>query len=92
MTNPELSNPLLRRYWFKTREDLGIGVTAYSVDDARNLIDNEACSLPWDYEVLEVVEDVDVRDLDQDHVVPNVGPVNFRGVWYPNLISLLKRR
>ena len=39
-----------------------------------------------DYEVLEVVEDVDVCDLDQGHLVQNMGPVNFRGVWYPNLI------
>ena len=85
MTNPELSNPLLRRYWFKTKEHRGIGVTAYSVDDAKTLIDSAARRLGWDYEVLEVVEDVDVRDLDQDHVVPNIGPVNFRGVWYPNL-------
>lgn len=90
MTNPELSNPLLRRYWFETREHIGIGVTAFSVDDARNLIDD--ASLAWDYEVLEVVENVDIRDLDQGHVVPNMGPVNFRGVWYPNLTSLLKRR
>jgi hypothetical protein len=43
-------------------------------------------------EVLEVVEDVDVRDLDQGHVVPNIGPVNFRGVWYPNLISLFNMK
>ena len=89
MTNPELSSPLLRRYWFKTRENTGIGVTGYTVDDARNLIDD--ASLAWDYEVLEVVEDVDIRDLDQGHVVPNIGPVNFRGVWYPNLTSLVKR-
>jgi hypothetical protein len=80
-----LSNPLLRRYRFKTREHLGFGVTAYSVDDAKRLIDDAARSLGWDYEVLGIVEDVDVRDLDQGDVIPNMGPPNLRGVWYPYL-------
>jgi hypothetical protein len=82
MTNPELSNP--RAYWHWSH--------AYNVDEARNLLADAARSLAWDYEALEVVEDVDIRDLDQGHVVPNMGPVNFRGVWYPNLISLINRR
>ena len=30
-----------------------------------------------------VIEDVDVRDLDQNHVVPNMDPPNFHGVWFP---------
>lgn len=80
-----MNKRLLQRYWFETREHLGFGVTAYSVDDAKSLIEGAACRLGWDYEVLEIVEDVDVRDLDQGHVVPNMGPPNFRGVWYPNL-------
>ena len=83
--NTELHNPLLRWYWVKTKEHLGFGVTAYSVDDAKRLIDDAARRLGWDYEVLGIVKDVDVRDLDQGHVVPNMGPPNFRGVWYPNL-------
>ena len=83
--NPELHSPLLRRYWFQTREHLGFGVSAFSVDDAKSLIDDAARRLGWDYEILGIVEDVDVRDLDQGHVVPNMGPPNFRGVWFPNL-------
>ena len=83
--NRESHNPLLHRYWFKTREHLGFGVTAFSVKDAKSLIDEAAQRLGWGYEVLGIVEDVDVRDLDQDHVAPNMGPPNLRGVWYPNL-------
>ena len=86
MTNPVLHDPLLRRYWFKTKLHFGFGVTAYSVDDARRLVDDAARRLNWDYEVLEIVEDVDVRNLDQGHVIPNMGPANFRGVWFPNLL------
>jgi len=29
--------------------------------------------------------DVDVRELDQRHVVPNMGPPSIFGVWYPRL-------
>jgi hypothetical protein len=35
-----------------------------------------------------VIEGVRVPDLDQDHVVPNMGVIVQRGVWYPNLNSL----
>ena len=85
MADIELHNPLLRRYWFKTKERFGFGVTAYSLDDAKHLGDNAAGSLGMDCEVLEIIEDVDVRTLDQNHVVANMGAVNFRGVWFPNL-------
>ena len=29
------------------------------------------------------VEDIDVSILDQKHVLPNVGMVNVRGIWFP---------
>jgi hypothetical protein len=74
---------LLIRFWFTTERG-GIGVTAYSLEDARNLIDAD------DYlriqKVSEVIENVDVRTLDQGHVIPNMGPPNLRGIWFPNLI------
>ena len=85
MPRHESNNPLLRRYWFKTKEHLGFGVTAYSLRDAEQLLDEAARGLGMDYEVLEVIGDVDVRALDQNHVLPNMGLVNVRGVWFPNL-------
>ena len=83
-----MSHSLLHRYWFDTKGKghLGFGVTAYSVEDAKVLVDEAAKRLGLSAQVNEVVEDVDVRDLDQNHVVPNMGPPNFRGVWFPNLI------
>jgi hypothetical protein len=83
--NVQLNNPLFHRYWFKTKEHLGFGVTAFSVDDAKGLVEEAARSLGLDYEVLEILEDFDIRDLDQGHVAPNMGPPNFRGVWFPIL-------
>lgn len=80
-----MGDTLLHRYWFKTKEPLGFGVTAYSIEDARGLVDAAARSVGWSFEVVEIVADVDVRELDQNHVIPNLGPPNFRGVWLPNL-------
>jgi hypothetical protein len=79
-----LNNPLLHRYWFKTKVGLGIGVTAYSIEDARRLIEEVVRPQGLEREVLEIIADVDVRELDQGHVIPNMGPPNFRGVWHPN--------
>jgi hypothetical protein len=30
-----------------------------------------------------VIEDIDIRLLDQGHVIPNMGVVTFKGIWYP---------
>ena len=59
----------------------GIGVTAYSREDAEQLISEMDSSVNKD--VVAIIEDVDIRTLDQGHVIPNMGPPNFRGVWYP---------
>ena len=31
----------------------------------------------------QIVANVDVRSLDQGHVIPNMGPCSNRGIWYP---------
>ncbi len=65
----------------------GFGVTAFNQEDARHLLteggyevyfaDSEA-TVDW-------TEIADISQLDQKHIVPNMGPVYFRGVWYPCL-------
>ncbi len=86
MRNLELNNPLLRRYWFKTKEFFyGIGVTAYSLKDAQNLVQESIPYVNWNFNELEVIENIDISNLDEGHVLPNMGAPNFRGVWYPNL-------
>jgi hypothetical protein len=78
----KMSDPLLKRFWFKTEKGFGIGVTAYSREDAEELIDE--IDIPINKVVVAILEDVDIRALDQGHVIPNMGPPSFRGVWYPN--------
>jgi hypothetical protein len=75
----------LRRFWFPTPGAFGIGVTAYSRSDAESLAREAAERLGRSFETGSVIEDVDVRDLDRNHVVPNMGPAEFRGVWFPRL-------
>ena len=83
MPRDKLSNLLLRRYWFKTSERIGLGVTAYSLDNAKSLVNETISEWRINYEVIKIIEDVDIRDLDQNHVLPNIGSLNFRGIWYP---------
>jgi hypothetical protein len=82
--NELLRNPLLHRYWFEVKGAWGYGVTAYSEEDARNLI-LAAEGKEWDRNLIRVIVDIDVRNLDQGHVIPNMGPPNLRGVWFPML-------
>jgi hypothetical protein len=34
---------------------------------------------------IEIIENIDVQLLDKGHVIPNMGPVVFKGVWFPRL-------
>ena len=75
------NNPALQRFWFRRPVGFGYGVTAYSIEDAEQLLTRAGLSRDW----VEVIEDVDVSSLDEGHVLPNIGGVTFRGVWYPAL-------
>jgi hypothetical protein len=74
---------VLRRYWFPIPGHLGIGVTADTRAEAIELATSAAARLTWRVDPATVVEDIDVRDLDQNHVIPNMGVVTWRGVWFP---------
>ena len=76
---------MLTRYWFKTKNGPGFGITAFSEEDAKIILTDAATTIGKDYEVLKIIANVDVRTLDQTHVIPNMGPPNLRGVWYPRL-------
>jgi hypothetical protein len=75
----------LRGYWFKSRRNLGVGITAYTLEDANALLRDATDRHSLDVEIFEVIEDVDIKDLDQGHVIPNMNPPNLRGIWFPML-------
>ena len=83
----------LHRFWFRfepSADDLfvgralGCGVTAVDRRDAEDLLRTKVFhgELP---QIVEVIEDADVRDLDQGHVIPNMGDPSIRGVWFPRV-------
>lgn len=81
---------MLTRYWFEFDDDnllpqvkIGCGVTAFTYEDALNLIRKkifEDAALP---EIRIVIENIDVSILDTGHILPNMNPPNFRGIWFP---------
>jgi len=73
----------LRRFWFPVPGHLGIGVTAWTRAEAVALALDTAAALRWQFDAGEVVEDVDIRTLDQGHVIPTMGVCSDRGVWFP---------
>ena len=64
---------------------LGFGVTARSLNDALAIIRalDYGRYLPDDLAGVQVTEGVTVAELDQSHIVPNMGPITVRGMWYP---------
>jgi hypothetical protein len=75
---------MLRRFWFPLDGHLGVGVTAATLEEATALAEAaKRESWPNAQSLGTAVQDVDVRNLDQKHVAPNIGPVTVPGVWYP---------
>ena len=79
------SHRALRRFWFPLSEGFGIGVTAGSPNEARELAEEVRERYFENAEIIGEIADVDVSSLDANHVVPNLGFVVAYGVWYPAL-------
>lgn len=83
----------LHRFWFEfdlSNEDnppagtlLGCGVSAYDYDDAISLLKKRVFNDAELPKITKEIKDVDVSTLDQNHVLPNMGMVTNRGIWYP---------
>ena len=87
---------MLRRYWFVLNPSdrfgpKNIGVTALTKKEAVALINDvfPRYGLEKVYSNIdgrtEVFEDIDITLLDQNHVIPNMGVVTWKGIWFPNL-------
>lgn len=73
---------MLTAFWFDTSAGLGYGVTAHDLCEAKVLLSKHGYPPP-DVSVTNVIVDIQHAELDQDHVVPNAGPMVVRGVWFP---------
>lgn len=81
----------LHRYWFEfnssARLPLGVahgcGVTAHDYAGARELVSSKVFDQQDMPEPARVIVDVDVSTLDPAHVIPNMGNVLMRGIWFP---------
>jgi hypothetical protein len=92
---------LLTRYWitFKGRGDypfyggvfgFGVGVTAYDLDDAKQLLQSgvfDERALP---EIARIISGVSYDQLQQNHVARHMGVMVIRGVWFPKGFELTK--
>jgi len=82
----------VHRFWFTFSGDhhisalnLGCGVTAADRAHAERLLREVAFPIYGVRKVEAVVEDVDIRTLDEKHVRPNMGDPSREGVWWPQL-------
>jgi hypothetical protein len=80
----------LHRYWFTFSSiapynalRLGCGVTAYDYEDAVSILLQTVFAGENEPKIEKVIEDVDVSTLDQKHLIPNMEPPIWRGVWFP---------
>jgi hypothetical protein len=81
----------MRRFWFQfdMSNDLppgvrmGCGITAYDREDALRLLRERVFLETTIPRPLDIVEDVVISSLDAGHVLPNMGDVTIRGVWFP---------
>ena len=81
---------ILHRFWFTFSDPpqfsplgLGCGVTAYDYADALAILKTTVFGEKPALTIKSVTEDIDIRTLDQDQVIPNMGVVVNRGVWFP---------
>ena len=82
-----MSRQLLTAYWIERDgaewHGRRLGVSAYSLGDALALLAEAGYDV--DPDVATIRSGIGVDDLDPDHIVPNIGVIVRRGVWYPNL-------
>jgi hypothetical protein len=61
---------------------IGIGVTAFSEEDAFRLIEESGYGEYMQSDFV-VTDNIKIWDLHSGCVVPFMGPITFRGVWFP---------
>ena len=81
-----IKDPYLISFWIRFAGEPELhhsyGVTAYSLDDALELLKEHQLVGQEVESPIGISANVRIEDLDQA-LVPNCGPMVFRGVWYP---------
>jgi hypothetical protein len=78
---------LMHPYWVKFEHvsrpsifNSGMGVTARSEIDAREIV---VAAIGDEPRITSVVVIENMASLDQGHVIPNMGNIFIRGIWFP---------
>lgn len=83
----------MKKYWFQFLASntetlpigisLGCGISAYNYEDAIQLISEKVFTNDVIPGIDSVIEGIDISTLDEAHVLPNMGDVTVRGIWFP---------
>ncbi len=60
-----------------------VGVTARTKEDALHLVQEGIFNMSQTPNVKNMKEIVSINELDQNHVLPNMGEFVSRGIWFP---------
>jgi len=81
------------RYWFEfdiksfldcpPGTGIGCGVSAIDYNDALGILQRKIFRGEKIPPIKSVQENVDIRSLDQGHVIPNMRSPHSRGIWFP---------
>ena len=81
---------MLHRYWLKfkpfsqpTSISLGCGIAAENIAAALAIFREQILPSEPNCQIDQIIEDVDIRTLDEGHVRPNMEVPVWRGVWFP---------
>ncbi len=83
---------MLHRFWILFQNppkfsavQLGCGITAFDKEDVVKILTEQIFPKFGLMQVDTIVKDVDFQELDLLHVIPNMGNIVKRGVWFPLL-------
>jgi hypothetical protein len=83
----------LKRFWFNFEKtpspsavNIGCGVTAFDRADAEWLLKTSIFKGKTFPAITDCIENIDVSKLDTRHVLPNIGQVAIRGIWFPRIL------
>ncbi len=79
---------VMQRYWMEIKPVQGnllahrqFGITAFNQEDALAILRSR---IGVEFDVIQCNEGIDVSTLDKAHVLPNIGNVFPRGIWFPS--------